>query len=347
VEGTAGKLYVTFIKSEKIERLGENECQGEFFKIDFFEDPWYVPRENEEVIKRIDIEGEISCALGKDWVDAWGVHWVGNIPGDWAIPFPKVHPLKDIEQLDDYSIPSPDYLKLSDEDREFLRGQDRENHIIIGYVWPLFLFERAKWLMGIPNLMRSFFTHPKEVKRLFHRIADFNIQALERFIDLFDGVLVTEDLGHQKGLFISPKFFREFLVPEYRRCFKPLLKEEKMILFHSCGCVQDIIEDFIDLGVTILNPVQARANDLKLIKRKAEGRLALWGGIDTQHVLTLGTPEEVQKEVKRVINILAPGGGYIISPDQNFPIPKENERALWTTAEKYGKYPIRTTIMDL
>ena len=122
-----------------------------------------------------------------------GVHWIGNIAGGWSSAFPKIHPLKDIEQLDNYSFPTPDYLKLSDEDKEYLRKADRENHIIIGWVWPWFIFERANKLMDITNLIKSIFTHPKEVKRLFHRIADFNIQALERFIDLFDGILLCED----------------------------------------------------------------------------------------------------------------------------------------------------------
>ena len=222
-----------------------------------------------------------------------------------------------------------------------IRDRNKENHVVIGWVWPWFLFERAKSLMGLPNLIRSIFTHPKKVKELFRRIADFNIQALERFIDLFDGVLVGEDLGHQHGLFMSPKLIREFLIPEYQRCFEPLLKEDKIIILHSCGRIQEIIEDFIELGITILNPVQARANDLELIKQKADGKLALWGAIDTQHVLTLGTPDDVQKEVKRVISILAPGGGYIIAPDQQIPMPEENERVLWAAAEKYGRYPIR------
>jgi len=100
-----------------------------------------------------------------------GVHWIGNIAGGWLSAFPKIHPLKDIEQLDNYSFPTPDYLELSDENKEYLRKADRENHIIIGWVWPWFIFERANKLMDIPNLIKSIFTHPKEVKRLFHRIS--------------------------------------------------------------------------------------------------------------------------------------------------------------------------------
>jgi uroporphyrinogen decarboxylase len=104
--------------------------------------------------------------------------------------------------------------------------------------------------------------------------------------------------------------------------------------------VQEVIEDLIDVGVDILNPIQARANDLALVKQRADRKLALWGGIDTQHVLMRGTPEDVEAEVKRVLAILAPGGGYIIAPDQGMPFPPENIEALWRAAETWGTYPL-------
>ena len=154
-----------------------------------------------------------------------------------------------------------------------------------------------------------------------------------------DGVNFSEDLGHQGGLMVSPRLFREFFVPEYRRCFVPLVKEGKMIDFHSCGRVQDVVEDLASLGVAILNPVQARANDLALMKKKSLGKIALQGGIDS-HLLMLGPVTKIEEEVERVMTILAPGGGYIVGPDQSMPFPPENIEALWRKALTLGKYPI-------
>ncbi len=96
--------------------------------------------------------------------------------------------------------------------------------------------------------------------------------------------------------------------------------------------------DLVELGVDILNPVQARANDLASVKAAAQGRMALWGGIDTQHVLMRATPAVVEAEVERVMAILAPGGGYICGPDQGMPFPEENIQALWRAAERCGRY---------
>ncbi|MFH1085461.1 MAG: uroporphyrinogen decarboxylase family protein, partial [Chloroflexota bacterium] len=92
--------------------------------------------------------------------------------------------------------------------------------------------------------------------------------------------------------------------------------------------------------VTVLNPVQARANDLSAVKAQAAaGRMALQGGVDS-HLLTIGTPDQVRRETLRVLAILAPGGGYLLGPDQGMPWPVENYHAMLETARAYGRYPL-------
>jgi len=297
-----------------------------------FDNPEYVPRTNEGVGVGFQLEGNYRVAT---WTDLWGVQWVTTRAD--MVPFPKGNPLLSLEHLDDYVFPDPDSLQLTDDHREFLRGVDREEHLVFGGL-TYFMFERAWALMGMDNFLKSFFTHPKETKQLLHRIADFNVRVFERYLELgVDGVNFSEDLGHQGGLMVSPRLFREFFVPEYRRCFEPLVREGKIIDFHSCGRVQDVVEDLVSLGVTVLNPVQARANDLALMKRKSQGKIALQGGIDS-HLLMLGPIPKIEEEVERVMAILSPGGGYIIGPDQSMPFPPENVEALWKKAISLGKY---------
>jgi uroporphyrinogen decarboxylase len=102
--------------------------------------------------------------------------------------------------------------------------------------------------------------------------------------------------------------------------------------------VDAIAGDLAAIGVTSLNPVQARANDLRKLKQETFGRMSLNGAIDTS-VLALGTPSEVRAEVARVMEILKPGGGYVCGPDQSIPgIPEENMAALWDTARALGRY---------
>jgi uroporphyrinogen decarboxylase len=310
-------------------------AKDNFLKAIYFDEPEYIPRTNENVIVAFEFEGNFKM---EDWTDRWGVEW--KITRSDMVPFPKGNPLRDLDKLEQYTFPDPDDLEFTERHKRFLSSVDRGKHLIFGSL-TYFMFERAWALMGMENFFKAIHTHPKEVKRLLHEIADFNIKVFERYLEIgVDGVTFSEDLGHQYGLMISPKKFREFFVPEYRRIFEPLLREGKIIDFHSCGCIQDIVEDLIGLGVTILNPVQARANDLMSIKRRCAGRMALKGAIDS-HLLMLGPIEKIRAEVKRVIGILAPGGGYVIGPDQAMPFPQENLNALWDVAEKYGRYPLQ------
>ena len=99
-----------------------------------------------------------------------------------------------------------------------------------------------------------------------------------------------------------------------------------------------VAADLAGIGITILNPVQARANDLSRVKADTRGRTALHGAIDTA-LLASGTPESIRAEVIRVMEILKPGGGYVCAPDQDIPgIPPENMQALWDTAREVGRY---------
>ena len=112
---------------------------------------------------------------------------------------------------------------------------------------------------------------------------------------------------------------------------------------HSCGAIREILPDLIEAGLDILNPVQftAAGMDLKELKRDFGDVLTFWGGgVDTQSVLNHGTPELVADEVKRIIDILAPGGGFVFAPVHNIQddVSPENFWAMWDTLQKYGKY---------
>jgi uroporphyrinogen decarboxylase len=302
-----------------------------------YNEPRYVPRGNEPVMAGIAYEGNFRIAC---WTDAWGTRW--ETTRDDMVPFPKGNPLPDLRRIDEYAVPDPHALFDADRGLAERLAQipDRDEKLVFGQQ-TYFVFERAWALTGLDNFLAGFYEHPGELRELLRRIADYNIGVFERYIDLgVDGVGFSEDLGTQRALMISPELFREFIKPEYARVFAPVKAAGKLVNFHSCGCVQDIVEDLIEVGVDILNPVQARANDLSLVKEKARGKLGLMGGIDTQHALMLGTPAEVEAEVKRVLGILAPGGGYIIGPDQGMPFPPENIEALWRAAEKWGWYPL-------
>jgi uroporphyrinogen decarboxylase len=298
-----------------------------------FGHPHHVPLGNEPVRYIFAFEGNLKW---ETWTDHWGVGWEVGIEG--TVPFPKRNPLPSLDVLDDFRFPSPGDLVFTDELAGQLRSIDRSGTVVIGALYYL-LFERAWAVMGMENFMTGLMTHPEEMHVFLHRIAHYARDVFDRYLELgVDGINFSEDLGTQRALFMSPDTFREFILPEYKYIFANVLTEGKIVWFHSCGCVEDIVGDLADIGVTVLNPVQARANDLRKIKDIVRGRMALDGAIDTA-VLATGNPDDVRREVGRVMAILKPDAGYVCSPDQGIPgIPQENMDALWETAREIGLY---------
>jgi uroporphyrinogen decarboxylase len=117
------------------------------------------------------------------------------------------------------------------------------------------------------------------------------------------------------------------------------------LFYHTCGAAKPLIPYLIEEGVDILNPVQVSAvgMDTKELKKEFGKDLTFWGGgVDTQHVLPFGTPQEVKDEVKRRIDDLAPGGGFVFGTVHNVQsdVPPENFMAMWETLQEYGKYRV-------
>ena len=298
-----------------------------------FGSPAYVPRTSEAIWHTLLLDGNFRL---ESWRDDWGIDWKVGLAG--TVPFPKGNPLPSLDRLDDYHMPDPDDLVLTEQAKSGLSHVDRGERLVCGHLFYL-LFERAWPIMGMEGFLTALHTHPEEAHALCHGIADYARRVFDRYLELgVDAVSFTEDLGSQRALMISPQMFRDFFLPEYEYCFENVLKAGKLINFHSCGCIDAIAEDLAGIGVTILNPLQARANDLDKVKQKTAGKLALQGAIDTA-LLAGGTPQEVRDEVASVMEILKPGGGYICGPDQTIPgIPDENMRALWETATDIGRY---------
>jgi uroporphyrinogen decarboxylase len=292
-----------------------------------------VPLGCESVGWSFQFEGNFCKA---DWTDSWGVGWEVGLAD--TVPFPRHNPLPDMDRLDEYRVPDPDRLAFTGALRDELASVNREEHVVYGSLTCL-LFERAWALMGLEGFLAALVTHPGAAHELLHAIAGYARRVFERYLDLgVDGISFSEDLGSQRALMLSPSMAREILLPEYRFMFEPVLRCGGIVTFHSCGCIEAIADDLAGIGVTVLNPVQARANDLRAVKRSTAGRMALQGGIDTD-LLIRGMPAEVQRETERVMAILKPGGGYVCAPDQSIPgIPQENLEALWTTARAIGRY---------
>ncbi len=164
----------------------------------------------------------------------------------------------------------------------------------------------------------------------------------EKMAEWVDVVLLNDDLGTQSGPMLSPATYRKRIKPLQARLFEHVKRRTgKPILFHSCGSVYRFIGDLIEVGVDALNPVQVSAADMdsRALKREFGRDITFWGGgCDTQTVLGSGSPEEVRAEVKRRIDDLAPGGGFVFTQVHNVQpnVPPENVVAMLEAAYEYG-----------
>lgn len=298
-----------------------------------FQSPEYVPLGNEPIYHVFQFEGNYRAT---DWTDHWGVQWQVGISD--TVPFPVGNPLPTLDHLPDYRVPNPDDLLLTDALKDGLQHVDRKTRLVKGELTYL-LFERAWAIMGMENFMTALVMNPVEMQEFLHSIAWYARQVFDRYLELgVDAIGFSEDLGSQRALMISPAMFRRYILPEYIYIFENALRAGKIVHFHSCGCIQAIVKDLVNIGVTILNPIQARANNLAAIKAETVGHMALHGGIDSALLVT-GTPASIRAEVIRVMGILKPGGGYICSPDQDLPgISPATIEALYSTARAIGRY---------
>jgi uroporphyrinogen decarboxylase len=162
-----------------------------------------------------------------------------------------------------------------------------------------------------------------------------------------DIIKIGDDLGTQESLLISPKMYREFLKPIHADFISFIKSRTKAkVFFHTDGDVFNLIDDFIEIGVDILNPIQTsagRMSNLAELKSRFGGRIVFCGAVDTQKVLPYGSPAEVREEVKRVIQALGEGGDFMLASVHTImnEVPAENVLAMVDAAVEYGKYPLK------
>jgi uroporphyrinogen decarboxylase len=211
------------------------------------------------------------------------------------------------------------------------------------------IFEFAQRIVGMENLLVLMAVNPAVAEALFDQLLALKLAywrtALVELGDVVDVVTYADDYGTQESQLISPAMFRGLLKPRVRQVLElqaRLAPQAKRFL-HSDGNVRPLIPDFLEIGVHILNPVHVRARGMEpaALKRDFGQDLVFWGGgVDTQGVLPNGTPKQVKDDVRRNIEALAPGGGYVFNTVHNIQpdVPPENILAMWEALQEAGHY---------
>ena len=285
-------------------------------------------------------------------IDDWGTGQIEIEPGIW---FPGYHPLADaitVEELESYqSWPDMDdpsrFMYVAEEAKKLVQENE---YAIMATPWLMFPFERAFAMQGMDKFLLNMAMSPDFAEALLRKNLSLCKQLMGNFLteigENIDIIKIGDDLGTQDRLMISPKMYRKMLKPIHMELIQHIKKYTKAkIFFHTDGDVFDLIDDFIEIGVDILNPIQTSAGkmaDLEGLKARYGKNLIFCGAVDTQHILPHGTPEEVRQEMKRVINILGRDGGYMVASVHTImhEVPPENILAMVDAVEEFGHYPL-------
>lgn len=257
-------------------------------------------------------------------------------------PFPPNTPFDSVTALDwDHldevlaDFPDPEYPGLIPSNVPEDNGQYR-----VG-LWWYWLFERLWSLRGMENALCDFYEHPKEVHLLFRALTDFYKVTIRRGKEELglDGIWTSDDIGTQTGPFFSPAVFREFFKPYYKELIDYTHELGMHFWLHTCGNVEMMIPDYIDMGLDVLHPIQKYTMDEREIVQKFGGKICFWAGFDVQQIIPYGTPEDVRREVRFMIDTYyRPEGRLIMAAGNNMTgdTPLESLRALLDESYRYG-----------
>lgn len=282
------------------------------------------------------------------WVDTWGVHRK-KVEGAYyydMVESPFSNDDITIDEILNYNWPDP-----TDEGRfEGLRDRAQSLYyntdyaIVVNYQ-AVFVHD-SQYLRGFEGWYSDFLLDPERLCVIFDRLLEFYFALGDILFDevgeYADVVICSDDISGQNGPLISPELYRKYIKPRQSKLFNYVKSKTKAkLMYHTCGTVIPFVDDLIDIGVDILNPVQTSATgmDLKLLKEKFKGKIAFWGGIDTQKVLPFGTVSDVEEEVDRVIKELGHGGGYVLNSVHNIQpgVKPENIVAMFNRAKAFNR----------
>ena len=252
-----------------------------------------------------------SCRKGTS-IDEWNCPF--EVAEDGVVGEVKHPPLADWKALDSYRLP---WEMI---ERNTLDAANRQIDVARAGADPFMLcgtsirpFERMQFLRGTENLYLDLGYESAEFFRLRDRLHEFWLKELEVVCRTrADAVSFMDDWGSQQSLLISPTQWRSVFKPLYAEYAAMIHRAGKKVMFHSDGCILDIYEDLIEIGIDAVNS-QLFCMDIQEIARRFKGRITFWGEIDRQHVLPFGTPADVYRAVARVRTALDDGRGGVIA----------------------------------
>ena len=275
----------------------------------------YLAQERNESF--VDLEGGL-------FRDQFGVVWdKGRQEGDFGVVHETL--LKE-PTLEGHAFPAPDERLIREKCQRLSARTDRFTMYIIGFS----LFERAWTLRGMPELLCDMIDEEAFVDALLDRIVDYNLRVVDIVCEYpVACVFFGDDWGMQKGLIMGYPLWKRFIAPRIEREYAYVKAKGRFVAQHSCGDCREVFPDLEAFGLDIYNTFQPEVYDIAYFKKRFGGRITFYGGISTQTLLPFASPSEVERETRRILDILSKDGGYILAPTHAMPgdIPPENVMA--------------------
>jgi len=262
--------------------------------------------------------------------------YVDKVPGRDGRLFYGRGQLQTWQDLDRMALPDPTQDSMYEEAATFVEAKgDRDLWLVTRMgIFPTTLG------MGFEAFSHALYEDAALVETILDRYVDWSCEVAKHVMRMgFDVYVTTDDMAHKSGTFFSPRVFRDLVMPRYRR-----LREHVTLpwIIHSDGNLRAFVDDLLSLGIAGLHPNEKGAMDIQEMKRDYGDRVCLLGNVDL-NILSMGTPQDVEAEVRDLIREVAPGGGYILTSGNSLAgyVKPENALALSRAAQKYGAYPIR------
>jgi len=308
----------------------------------------------EDILERLEIDTRavFPSPVSKEndpkdviFVNSWGVEYraVKSMDGDLLYYEPIKSPLADAcstSEIEKYTWPSPCLQDDELKNRAKCLKEETE-FVLVGHPGDTSIFANSCRLRGMSNFLQDLILRERLAEAVLEHVLEVQCKRFEVYLqqvgEYLDVVAVGDDIAGQESLLISPELYRKRIKPYHKKYFEFIkARTDAALMLHSCGAIAPLLDDFIDMGVEIINPVQvsARGMDAEELKRCYGDQVVFWGGIDSQQILPNGSVREVKQEVLRRIRQFGKNGGYVVSAVHNIQpdVPPENVVALFEAA---------------